>query len=57
MLIMSIANDIKFGVLDILRSIGMGLVNIIFDTNSDRKYGRYNCESFKNFKRGRGNFF
>ena len=32
MLIMSIANDIKFGVLDILRSIGMGLVNIIFDT-------------------------
>ena len=32
MLLLSIGNDIKFGVLDILRSIGMGLVNIIFDT-------------------------
>ena len=32
MFLLSIGNDIKFGVLDILRSIGMGLVNIIFDT-------------------------
>ena len=32
MLLLSIGNDIKFGVLDILRSIGLGLVNIIFDT-------------------------
>lgn len=32
MLLLSIGNDIKFGVLDILRSIGMGLINIIFDT-------------------------
>ena len=30
--ILSIGNDIKFGVLDILRSIGMGLVNIIYNT-------------------------
>ena len=30
--VLSIGNDIKFGVLDILRSIGMGLVNIIYNT-------------------------
>ena len=32
MLLLSITNDIKFGVLDILRSIGMGVINIIFST-------------------------
>lgn len=32
MLVASIASDIKYGVLDILRGIGMGIVNIIFDT-------------------------
>lgn len=32
MLMLSIGSDIKFGVLDILRGIGMGIVNIIFDT-------------------------
>ena len=30
--VLSITSDIKFSVLDILRSIGMGLVNIIFNT-------------------------
>lgn len=29
---LSIGNDIKFGVLDILRGIGMGIINIIFST-------------------------
>lgn len=29
---LSIANDIKYGVLDILRGLGMGIVNIIFKT-------------------------
>lgn len=32
MLLLSIGNDIKFGVLDILRSIGMGIINIIYST-------------------------
>ncbi len=32
MLVASIASDIKYGVLDILRGIGMGIVNIIFNT-------------------------
>ena len=32
MLMLSIGSDIKYGVLDILRGIGMGIVNIIFDT-------------------------
>ncbi len=32
MLIASIASDIKYGVLDILRGIGMGIVNLIFNT-------------------------
>ncbi len=32
MLILSIAGDIKFGVLDILRGIGIGIINIIFNT-------------------------
>ena len=30
---LSIATDIKFSVLDLLRNIGMGLVNIIYSTN------------------------
>ena len=30
--ILSISSDIKYGVLDILRGIGMGIVNIIFST-------------------------
>ena len=29
---LSIATDIKFSVLDLLRNIGMGLVNIIYST-------------------------
>ena len=29
---LSIGNDIKFSVLDLLRNIGMGLVNIIYST-------------------------
>ena len=29
---LSIASDIKYGVLDILRGLGMGIVNIIFST-------------------------
>ena len=32
MFILSIGNDIKFGVLDILRSLGIGVVNIIYST-------------------------
>lgn len=32
MLLLSIESDIKYGVLDILRGIGMGIVNIIFST-------------------------
>lgn len=32
MLLLSIGNDIKFGVLDILRSIGIGIINIIYST-------------------------
>ena len=32
MLILSISSDIKYGVLDVLRGIGMGIVNIIFKT-------------------------
>lgn len=32
MLILSIASDIKFGVLDIIRNLGIGIINIIFDT-------------------------
>src|SRR5574344_507536 len=32
MLILSIASDIKYGVLDILRGLGMGIINIIFST-------------------------
>ena len=32
MFILSIGNDIKFGVLDILRSLGIGIVNIIYST-------------------------
>lgn len=32
MLILSIASDIKFGVLDILRSIGIGIINMIYST-------------------------
>ena len=30
--ILNIGNDIKYGVLDILRGLGMGIVNIIFST-------------------------
>ena len=32
MFILSISNDIKFGVLDILRGLGIGVINIIFST-------------------------
>ncbi len=32
MLFLSIGDDIKFGVLDILRNIGMSLINMLFDT-------------------------
>lgn len=32
MLILSIGNDIKFGVLDIIRDIGMAIINLIFNT-------------------------
>ena len=30
--VLSISSDIKYGVLDILRGIGIGIVNIIFST-------------------------
>ena len=32
MLLLSIQSDIKFGVLDIIRNIGMAIINIVFDT-------------------------
>lgn len=32
MMLLSIGNDIKFGVLDIIRNIGMAIINIVFDT-------------------------
>ena len=32
MLLLSIGSDIKYGVLDILRGLGMAIINIIFST-------------------------